>query len=122
MVKRITVSLLLQLCEALDSSTLASDTNPSILTRPLAKACIDFFEELECGETVYKYLNSGLENATSPHRCLHLSSLITQMAAIEIVTYSRGHSREVFTPTLSRPIDYFVLSGSEPAGPTLCTE
>ena len=116
------MSLLLKLCEALDRSTLASDTDASSWTRPLAKACTDFFQELEFGETVHKYLQSSLGNAMSPHRCLHLCALITQMAAIGIVTYSRGHSREFYTPALSRPIESFVLLGSEPAGPTLYAE
>ncbi len=121
-VKRITVSLLFKLCEALDQSILGSDTNSSSWTQPLARACTDFFEELECGEMVHKYLHGSFGNDVSPHRCLHLCALITQMAAIGLVTYSRGHSREFYTPTLSRSIDSFVLLGSEPAGPTLQAE
>ena len=122
MVKRIAVSLLLKLCEALDQSTVASDTNSSSWTQPLAKACTDFLEELEGGEMVRKYLHGSLGNGVSPHRCLHLCALITQMAAIGIVTYSRGHSREFYTSALSRPIDSFVLLGSESVGPTLHAE
>lgn len=121
-VKKVAVSLLLELCEALDQSILASDTNSSIWTQPLTKACTGFLEELGCGEMVYKYIHSSLGSAVSPHRCLHLCALITQMAAIGIVTYSRGHSREFYTPALSRPIDSFVLLGSEPAGTTLHAE
>ncbi len=120
MVKKLSVSLLLKLCEVLDQSTLALDTNSSRWTRPLATACTDFLEDLECGEMAHKYLSLG--KAVSPHRSLHLCALITQMAAIGIVTYSRGHSREFYTPTLSRPVDSFVLLGSEPAGPTLHAE
>lgn len=121
-VKKIAVSLLLELCEALDQSILASDTNSSIWTQPLTKACTGFLEELGCGEMVHKYVHSSLGSAVSPHRCFHLCALITQMAAIGIVTYSRGHSREFYTPALSRPIDSFVLLGSEPAGPTFHAE
>lgn len=121
-VKKIAISLLMKLCEALDQSTLASDTNSSSWTQPLARACTDFLEELEYGEMVHKYLHSSLGNAVSPHRCLHLCALITQVAAIGVVTYSRGHSREFYTPALSRPIDSFVLLGSEPVGPTLHAE
>ena len=122
MVKRISVSLLLTLCETLDHSTLASDTNSSSWILPLAKACTGVLEQLGCGETVHKFLHNSLGSAVSPQRCLHLCALITQMAAIGIVTYSRGHSREFYTPTLSRPIDSFVLLGAEPAGPTLHAE
>ena len=121
-VKKITVSLLLELCEALDQSVLASDTNSSIWTQPLAKACTGFFEELGYGEMVYKYRYGSFGSAVGPHRCLHLCALITQIAAIGIVTYSRGHSREYYTPALSRPIDSFLLLGSDSAGPTLHAE
>ena len=121
-VKKIAVSLLLELCEALNQSILASDTSPSIWTQPLAKACTGFLEELGCGEIEYKHIHSSLGSAVSRHRCLHLCALITQMAAIGIVTYSRGHSREFYTPALSRPIDSFVLLGSEADGPTLHAE
>ena len=121
-VKKIAVSLLLELCEALEQSILGSDTNSSIWTQPLAKACTGFLEELGCGDMVYKYIHSSLGSGLSPHRCLHLCALITQIAAIGIVTYSRGHSREYYTPALSRPIDSFVLLGSEPTGPTLHAE
>ena len=122
MVKNISVSLLLELCKALDQSTGASDTNSSTWTHPLARACTDFFEELECRDMVKKYLHDSLGNSVSPHRCLHLCALITQMAAIGIVTYSRGHSREFYTPALSRSVDSFVLLGCEPAGPRLYAE
>ncbi|MCJ1404370.1 hypothetical protein MMC11_007595 [Xylographa trunciseda] len=122
MVRSIAVSLLLKLCEALEQSTLAEDTDTSSWTQPLARACTTFFQELGFGEIVHKYLQSSLGNAVSPHRCLHLCALVTQMAAIGIVTYSRGHSREFYTPALSRPIESFVLLGSDPAGPTLNAE
>lgn len=117
MVEKISASLLSELCEALDQSTSLGGW-----TRPLTRACTGFLEELGCGEIVHKYLHNSLGNAVSPHRCLHLCALITQMAAIRIVTYSRGHSREFYTPTLSRSIDSFVLLGSEPAGPRLYAE
>lgn len=122
MVKRISVSLLIKLCEALNQSTIASETNASIWTLPLAEACTDFLEELECGKMVNKYLHNGLGSAVSPQRCLHVCALVTQMAAIGIVTYSRGHSREFYTPTLSRPIDSFMLLGADSTGPTLHAE
>ena len=122
MVKRISVSLLLKLCEALDQSTLASDTNASSWSLPLIKDCTDFLEGLECGEMVNKYLHNSLGSIVSPQRCLHVCALVTQMAAIGIVTYSRGHSREFYTPSLSRPIDSFVLLGADSAGPTLHAE
>ena len=93
MVKRIPVSLLLKLCEMLDQSTLASDTNSSSWTLPLAETCFEFLEELEWGEGVPRYLRNSLGSAVGPQRCLHLCALVTQMAAIGIVTYSRGHSR-----------------------------
>ena len=122
MVKRISVSLILKLCEWLNQSTFLSDTNSSSWTLPLAKVCTEFLEELGCGEMVHIYLHNSLGSAVSPQRCLHLCALITQMAAIGIVTYSRGHAREFYTPSLSRPIDSFVLLGAEPAGPTLHAE
>lgn len=122
LVKNISVSLLLNICEALDQSTLASNINSSSWTRPLARACTGFFYELECPEMVDGYFHNIVSNAVSAHRCLHLCALITQMAAIGIVTYSRGHSREFHTPTLSRSVDSFVLLGSEPAGPRLYAE
>lgn len=121
MVKNISVSLLLKLCGALNQSTLTSDTNTSSWTRPLASACADFLVDLECGKMVHDWPYNSFDYMR-PHRCLHLCALITQMAVIEIVTYSRGHSRKYYTPSLSRPIDSFVLLGFELAGPTLHAE
>lgn len=119
MVKRMDESLLLKLCAALDLPFTNSDTSSSNWTEPLVRACTDFLKELECGDMVQRYLHGSLGHAGSPHRCLHLCALITQMAAIGVVTYSRGHSRDFYTPTLSRAVDSFVLLGSEPSGPTL---
>lgn len=119
MVKRMDESLLLKLCAALDLPFTNSDTSSSNWTEPLVRACTDFLKELECGDMVQRYLHGSLGHAGSPHRCLHLCALITQMAAIGVVTYSRGHSRDFYTPTLSRAVDSFVLLGCEPSGPTL---
>lgn len=94
MVKRMHESLLLKLCAALDLPFTDSDTSSSNWTEPLVRACTDFLKELECGDMVQRYLHGSLDHAGSPHRCLHLCALITQMAAIGVVTYSRGHSRD----------------------------
>lgn len=122
MVKTITASLLRELCDALSQHSLASGSYATSWSQPLMKACSDFFETNGWVDMVHEYLRSSLGSTVSLSRCLHLCALITQVASVGLVTYSRGHARDFYTPALSRHVESFVLAGSDPSGPSLYAE
>lgn len=94
------------------------------MQRPeVQKICVDFFEQL--GE---QHIASRIAGFPSVHfmnldlTCLHLCSLILQVASLSMVTYIQSHSREFYSPWLSRPIESFKLRGCDPNGLSMRVE
>lgn len=122
--KTITASALRELCYSLEEFCDASDSKPSGWTGRLAAECRVFFNDMGYGELASDFFTQSLGSGktTSPSRCLHLCALVAQIASISLVTYSRGHSREFYCPSLTRPIEFFILEGLEDYGPSFCAE
>lgn len=123
-VKTIPGPTLLRLCSELDEFCGPSDTKPGGWTIPLANTCLTILGEIGWNELASTFLKNSLGSGKtpSPSRCLHLCALITQIASVSLVTYSRGHSREFYTTCITRPIDVFILGGLTDYGPSIYAE
>lgn len=115
---------LMDLCRRIKKFCAPSENETSGFVKPLAEACFAIFQGIGFGEIIETYFNQSLGSGKtiSASRCIHACALIAQVASVALVTYSRGHSREFYAPCLTRPIEYFLLGGTDDLGPSLCAE
>lgn len=80
---------------------------------PPTQRCVDALEYIGLYHLSAAILHpaADAQATTSVISCLHACALIAQIAALSLVFYSRGHSREFYCEWVTCPIESFKLAG-----------